>query len=248
MKIASLILAGMVLISSNASAAIVTFFGQDLVPGGVVPAGGLAETARNDFLSNLVGVGTEDFESLSTSDSSPFSIDFAGSAGNITATLAGTGLDLRDFPSVGTYATSGGKFLRASTGTSATAFTITFSKAVAAFGFFGTDLGDAGGGELVLTLGNTGVSEQITVDVDGPSGTPSGNLAFFGFISDTDEFTSISFANTGGSGDVWGFDDMTVGDLGQVQPKPTNPASAPGALALLIAGLAGVTARRKMRR
>ncbi|NKB25192.1 MAG: hypothetical protein GKR87_12610 [Kiritimatiellae bacterium] len=45
-------------------AAPVIFFGEDLTPGGSVPPGGNAETARNDFLSNLIGTSTEGFESF----------------------------------------------------------------------------------------------------------------------------------------------------------------------------------------
>src|SRR5574341_658803 len=52
------------LAASAASAAPVVLFGEDLSPGGTVPAGGAAETARNSFLSQLVGVGNQDFESF----------------------------------------------------------------------------------------------------------------------------------------------------------------------------------------
>lgn len=239
MKLSSLILAGMLAVSTNASAAIVTYFGLDNSPSFGVPVGGNAETARNDFLSQLVGVGSEDFESQTVGNTGPFSIDFAGSTGNITATLAGTSLDLRNSSTSGTYATSGSRFIRAITDTSATSFTIDFSTSVAAFGFFGTDLGDAGGGDLVLNLTN-GTSQEFTIDVDGSA---SGNLMFFGFVSDSDTFSSISFANTAGSGDFWGFDDMIVGDLGQVQTE----VSAPGSLLLLGMGLFGLALRRKNR-
>jgi hypothetical protein len=71
-----------------------------------------------------------------------------------------------------------------------------------------------------------GTTQNLEVPV---AGFPSGNLLFYGFVSDTDTFTSIAFENTGGGGDVWGFDDMTIGDIGQVAspsviPEPTSIA------------------------
>lgn len=234
MKLSILALTALLAVSGSASATITTYFGQDSNPGGTVPAGGGSETARNDFLSSLTGVGSEDFEGLTAGSTGPFAIDFAGSSGNITATLSGTNLDLRNSPSVGAFATSGSQYLQTTTNTSATAFNIDFSSPIAAFGFYATDLGDSGGGDVILTLTN-GVVETLTVDVAGLS---SGNLLFYGFISDAAQFSSISFANTAGSGDVWGFDDMVVGDIGQVTP-PTPSVPVPTSLALLGLGLAG---------
>jgi hypothetical protein len=64
MKIKGLLLATMFVVSSNASAALNTYFGQDQSPGGLVPVGGSTATAQADFLSAPAGVGIEDFESL----------------------------------------------------------------------------------------------------------------------------------------------------------------------------------------
>ena len=66
---ASVVLFGYLLVSgtSVANAQITEFFGEDLNPNFTVPAGGNAETARDDFLATLSSnVGTEDFESIST--------------------------------------------------------------------------------------------------------------------------------------------------------------------------------------
>lgn len=240
MKLKVLLLAALFAVSNTTSAAIITYFGQDQNPGGVVPANGNASSAQSDFLSKLTGVGIENFDSLpNVGSSGPFSIDFAGSAGNINASLSGTDLDLRNTSSSGTYATSGNQFLRAITNTSATSFTINFSSAIAAFGFFGTDLGDAAGGDLRLTLSN-GTTQDLLIDVD-PSN--NGNLIFFGFVSNSDTFTSVSFSNTAGSGDYWGFDDMIVGDLGQVTDVP-----APNTFFLSLFGLLGLASAKRISR
>jgi hypothetical protein len=63
-EIKGLLLATMFVVSSNASAALNTYFGQDQLPGGLVPVGGSTATAQADFLSAPAGEGIEDFESL----------------------------------------------------------------------------------------------------------------------------------------------------------------------------------------
>ena len=112
-----------------ANAAPVTFFGVDtgLLPPPSIPSGGAADTARSNFLGNLVGVGTENFETIPTNTTPPLSINFSGVG---MASLSGTGI-IRGNSGVGRFPTSGTQYLEMS-GT----FTITFSQPVAAFGFF----------------------------------------------------------------------------------------------------------------
>jgi len=224
-------------LSEEASAVPVTFFGEDLVPGGSIPAGGQAETARNNFLSNLAGVGTEDFETFAAGDTLPISITFPGAG---TATLAGSGLTadmIFDTPGAGRFATSGTNYLEATSG-----FNLTFDQPVVAFGFYGTDIGDFNG-QITIALDN-GENFLVPNTVNGPDSS----LLFFGVI-DMASFTSVMFGNTTGAPpftDVFGFDDMTVGSPQQVVVQ-NNPVPEPGTFLLLGSGLAGIAIWRARR-
>lgn len=223
------------LVVSTASAAPVVFFGEDLNPGGTVPAGGNAQTARNSFLSFLVGVGNQNFESfanLTSIGGAGINISFPGSSGMITANLssgaAPLGGGICDQTVGGTvngiacgfdrFATSPNNYLQ-----NASNMTLTFSSAISAFGFYGTDFGDFDQ-QVTVTLEN-GDTQVIPVDsTQGP--TAAGNVLFWGMIDAANSYTSITFSTTGGT-DVFGFDDMVIGDRQQVRlPEP-------GALSLL---------------
>ena len=221
-----------------------TFFGEDLNPGGTVPAGGAAETARMSFLSNLQGVGNEDFEgfaNLTSIGGAGINIAFPGSSGNITATLQGRGgiCDQNIGGTVNTltcgfarFATSPDNYLQSA----GNGFTVDFDAPIAAFGFYGTDFGDIQG-RMTLTLSNGGVEMLDIPHTQG--GAANGNVLFWGFIDPATTYTSIAFTNTGGSGDVFGFDDMVIGDERQVQ------IPVPATFMLLGLGLIGLAARQR---
>ena len=223
-------------LGQTSDAALTEFFGQDDFPGNTVPAGGNAETARNAFLSNLSGVGTEDFEGITTGTTSPIALTFPGTSGSITATLSGGGAIIRSGPNgFGRFATSGTKYVDTNSGGD---FVIDFSSAISAFGFYGTDIGEFGG-DLILTLTN-GTTQTLTLDT---SGSTEANLLFYGFIDTTNAYTRIAFNNTSGS-DAFGFDDLTIGDRSQVViPEPSSLALY--GIGLLAAG--GATRLRKRR-
>ena len=217
--------------SMPAQGGFTSYFGIDNSPGGTVPAGGLANTARNNFLSNLSGgVGTEDFEGFANGTPTPINLSFPGSSGAVTATLTELGR-VANFASYGRFATSGSNFLDESRG-----FTIEFSSAVSAFGFFGTDVGDFGG-NLVLTLTN-GDNKIINLTT---SGSPNGSLMFWGFTDDTNAYDRIQLTTTNNN-DLFGFDDITIGDAGQV----TGVVPEPGSMTIFDAlGCIGLVARRR---
>jgi len=208
---------------SSANAVPVTFFGEDLA--GV---GGRtnSDIAHNNFMSNLTGVGTEDFEGFTDGTSSPLTLDF-GSAG--TALLSGSGAIQAGY-SVGRWATSGSKYWETNTN-----FTISFSQHISAFGFYGTDIGDFSG-QLLLTYEN---GTSTTLNVGNTVGAPNASALYFGFYENDINmaFTSITFQNTLSS-DWFGFDDMTIGTYGQVVPN--NPVPEPSTILLMGLGLLGL--------
>jgi hypothetical protein len=205
------------LTTGAAMAAPVTFFAEDLNPGGSLTAAVAAEQAA--FLDQLTGVGIESFEGASLPN-----IQFTGSAGAIDATLSGGGATINSNPSSGRFATSGSSYVQTSGGGD---FTINFSTAIAAFGFYGTDMGDFGN-ELILRLEREG-GGSVDVNVGNNDNSPNGALVFFGLIDSVDAYTGITFLNQPTGTDVFGFDDLIIGDIGQVVTPPTpGPGPTPG--------------------
>lgn len=228
----------------TAAQAFSLYFGEDLGKGETVRLATTpnADAARNRFLSNLVGVGTETFDSYANQTKAPLSINF-GSAG--TATLQGNGY-INQVPKgtngAGRYPTSGKNYWEASD-----QFGISFSKPVAAFGFYGVDIGDFEG-QLKLTLLNTLTNFQQTVTVPHTMKGEGGGVLYFGLIAAPNElFNQIIFGNTAQGVDYFAFDDMTIGSLEQVHSEPVpEPLTMTG---LMLGGslLAGGRRWRKRR-
>lgn len=223
----------MLLAGTSAFAVPVTFFGEDVTTAGVL--GPNSAAARADFLANLTGVGNEDFESFALGTPAPLNLTFPGSTGNLTATLSGGNARIAD-SGPGRFATSGTNFLQATTGN----FTIEFGTAVSAFGFNGIDIGDFVTDQLTLTLTN-GATVNLTVPHSLNIGNNDQATLFFGFFDTENSYTSITFVNAGG-GDVFAFDDMVIGDRGQITPVEV---AAPVPLTLLGLGLIGLAAARR---
>jgi hypothetical protein len=237
-----------------------TYFGEDLNNNGSVPLSSIPNSsgAETTFKSSLVGVGTETFESIPTGSSAPLTLTFPGAGtatlsggnGQVSAVAPGTtnGVGRYSIPSA-----SSSKFWEVTAGGSGN-FNVAFSSAVAAFGFYGIDIGDFGG-QLTLTLTQVGGGTfNFTVpNTIGSGGSTDGSVLFYGLIAAAgEEFTSVSFNTTTGGGDVFAFDNFTVGSAQQVcgQPgAPACPAPEPDTLPLFGLGLLSlaIALRRKLK-
>jgi len=225
--------------------AITTFFGEDLntnsnpeqTPLSNFPN---ADAAENNFKSNLVDTGTEDFESFSEGEGEPLSLDFPRPGGTLNATLSGGSGEIESVTSgttngFGRYGTSGSNFweVEARSGTTNN-FNISFNEPVAAFSFHGVDVGDFGG-QLELELSN-GTTQ--TIDISNTIDSPGGSVLYQGAIVDRGkeiESASILTQNTGEE-DLFAFDDFTVGTREQVQSSEPVPFEAEGTMGLVALG------------
>ena len=222
-------------LTGTANSTAVTFFGEDLT--GVGGARTNSDAAAVAFLSNLTGVGTQTFDTFSAGTGAPLVLSFAGAG---TATLTGSG-SVNNSTGDGRWATSGANYWGARTGD----FTINFSAAISAFGFYATDVGDFGGQLSVTYAGGSSTTLNVGNTV-GSGGSTNGSVLYFGFYEDDPlkAFTSVSFLNPS-SGDHFGFDDMTIGTFEQVVPN--DPVPEPATVFLMGLGLAGLFGSNRKR-
>ena len=242
------------LTTNTATAELITFFGEDILDAtentrlhvGEHPN---ADGVRSEFLSDLIGVGTEDFEgpSITTevngSTNTITGINFSG-AGTATFTGAAQIISLAgpDSTNAGRYPISGTTYLEF-LGFS----TVAFTEQISAFGFYGTDIGDFQGQVGLQTFLGTDPNPTNTFNITSGTGNP-GNVIYFAFIDYDNPFDRIEFNNTAIGADVFGFDDFTIGTLAQVKPledSGTSPVPEPSTIFLVSFGLIGLGALKR---
>ena len=250
--------AGLLGLSGTASA-YMAYFGEDLNHSASVALTATPNSSAQEaaFKALLSGVGTENFEGQTVGASTPLALSFPGTGSTtVTATLSGGGGTVAAVTSgstngAGRYSvpSSGStRYWEVNAGTTSGNFEITFSEAIAAFGFYGVDIGDFGGRvSLEFFNGATSVGTQAVAHTVGSGGSTDGSVLFFGAIASgaAEEFTSVKFSTTYGSGDIFAFDNFTIGTRAQVIDPDPSPTPIPGTLLLAGLGLAGLGAMRR---
>jgi hypothetical protein len=205
--------------------------------------------AFNQYLSNLTGVTTESFETTAVgtpiNDLAPMlsgvTSDFVYTADAAGTTSVGTGATVSvqkanattGMTNSGTFPTDGKQGISIN---SSNFFKIKFGSPLAAFSFWGTDLGD-NKNALTVILRKAGVQVgSQPIDYLGANAGAS-SVFFFGAIAQNmaEQFDEVQLLSSITGSDAIGIDQLTVGTLDQVtatsKPVPT-PALLPGLVAL----------------
>lgn len=234
-----------------ANATFIEFFGEDLNNSPTVPLSStpFSDASQNNFLQNLSGVGTEDFEGFPTGTSAPLDLTFPGFGGDtLSATLTGDGrikTVSEGEAFFGRYSISGTNTWRADA-TGGSSFGIDFGQEIAAFGFYGIDIGDFGGQLAIDFQFNDETLRRTIPHTVGSGGSTDGSVFFYGFIGTDLEhvFESLQFDLIDGPRtDIFSFDNMTIGELAQVDP---TPVPEPASILMLGFGLVGIVVYRRL--
>jgi len=211
-----------------ANASPITFFGQDLSSGPDdvrIPSHATADAARGSFLPSLPFHATQSFpDGLEAGESGPI----AGPAG---ATLTGGGKSANlgtGTDGSGGFPISGSAYWQLDD----PSFKIELTGLAIGIGFYGIDIGDAGG-QLKITLSNGSTFSMPST----PS--PSGSVFYFGVIDADNPFNLVTFERSDPTIlERFNFDDFTIGYASQ--ELPLAPTPEPGTLLLLGSSLAGI--------
>jgi hypothetical protein len=252
-----LLLGAVVALGTSARAAPVEFKGLDLNQSGnsnmrVVPHPN-SDLARANFLANLTGGATEDFEGFAGGTTLPITLAPVGAP---NATLSGSG-QIVDLPLLfptdgnGRYPISGTKYVDtvATPQASQTYLTIDFSAPTAALGFYGVDFGDFQG-QASLVLTSTVGTTTLNIPHDSNSVGANGSVLYYGVIDTMNPFTRAEFIITTGTDlDAFALDGLTwAGPSDVAPPNPTPVVPAPPGVVLAGIGAISLLGYRWRRR
>lgn len=262
--------AGMTLGFANAAHAFTTYFGEDINPNPTNTRKTFnnivnSRAAESNFLSTLSQYATEDFEghAIHTQPTNGgMDINF-GSLG--TATLSGggsksmvktvdtsllktssTSKDIKNSikreVEKGRNASSGSQFWLTN---AVQNYTISFTQAVGALGFYAYDLGDYEATTYLDLYRNGSLISSLAIEnKNGSNGSTNGSAFYFGFAAEdaSQNFDRVEFRMNQIQGDEFAFDDFTVGGAEGV-PEPMSITAG-----LLGAGFFGMARRRKQKK
>ena len=242
---------------ASATAAPLFFRGVDGTANGVFPGAGPAVEARIAFVAAVTDLRTESFETPATGVPANDLLSIFGGGGTLTQATGALGRieNLTSLTGPGRFNTTPAANCTAPCKWWQTfrSFEVTLGADVSGFGFYGVDIGDAGGSiTLDFWKDSNAVRSGVAVDSSGERG-----LVFFGYVDDSFSFNRVTFnvAQTATSTslmDRLGFDDLLLGNRAVVNPPPPPPpppppVPEPTSLALVglsLALLAGLRRRR----
>ena len=209
--------------------ALATFTGADLDGSADIRASStISDAARSAFAASLSNAVTEGFESAAVGGFTTLALNLPGIG---TTTLdGGSGARIASLPAgttdgFGRYPNSGSRYLLVESGR----LTVSFSSRVAAFGFYGIDIGDFDT-SMRMTLNFADGGSQL-IDLGLPQGI-DGTRTFYGVIAGNsgEELNSVLLEGDATFIDVFAVDDMIVSPGAQVcrtgcdLPEPGMPA------------------------
>jgi hypothetical protein len=192
-----------------------------------------------DGLSTVISGITANF-SYKTKDIIPVS---ATGGSSTKVQKSGANGNPAGFTNSGTYPTDGFNGISIN---SSNTFSITFSSRIAAFGYFGTDLGDLNNALTMHFFNGTTLLNPSELAIQVPNSSKDGSEYFFGFIADSPAqyFDKVVF-DSSKTGDAIGIDQIKIGTAAQITTPVPEPSSLVGTL--LFGGSIAMIKRRQRR-
>lgn len=199
---------------------------------GTVPATIAAK--RAEFLAMITSPASYGFENKSAGDTPAVigTMVFGSGATLVNVTMTGssgtpTPILVRDINTAGRFnTTAGGTNYLQVRALNGDYMQLAFSTPVAAFGFYGTDIGDFGGKLSCVMTRSGGGTDTFVIRDDTSTPSPDQDIIFWGVVDPSATWTTAQLVMTAGSSttDYFGFDDFVVARPSQIiAPAPAAP-------------------------